>query len=95
MIAGVVDTGDKFIAGDNKYFYLKIFIFFRRCRWHRWQTFIREYLREFSKKFEMFLMGYSGARGTLIYEKNLKAKISCQTPFKGTQAWDNLEFFFT
>jgi hypothetical protein len=26
-------------------------------------------------------MGYSGARGTLIYEKNLKAKISCQTPF--------------
>ncbi len=27
-------------------------------------------------------MGYSGARGTLIYEKNPKAKISCQTPFK-------------
>jgi hypothetical protein len=26
-------------------------------------------------------MGYSGAPGTLIYEKNLKAKISCQTPF--------------
>ncbi len=26
-------------------------------------------------------MGYAGARGTLIYEKNLKAKISCQTPF--------------
>jgi hypothetical protein len=32
-------------------------------------TFIREYLREFSKKFEMVLKGYSGARGTLIYEK--------------------------
>ena len=30
----------------------------------------------------MVLMGYSGARGTLIYEKNLKSKISCQTPFK-------------
>jgi hypothetical protein len=30
----------------------------------------------------MVLMGYSGARGTLIYEKNLKVKISCQTPFK-------------
>jgi hypothetical protein len=30
-------------------------------------------------------MGYSGARGTLIYEKNLKAKISCQTPFKPRQ----------
>ncbi len=27
-------------------------------------------------------MGYSRAQGTLIYEKNLKAKISCQTPFK-------------
>ncbi len=27
-------------------------------------------------------MGYSGAQGTLIYEKNLKAKISFQTPFK-------------
>jgi hypothetical protein len=25
-------------------------------------------------------MGYSGIQGTLIYEKNLKAKISCQTP---------------
>jgi hypothetical protein len=25
-------------------------------------------------------MRYSGARGTLIYEKNLKSKISCQTP---------------
>ncbi len=28
-------------------------------------------------------MGYSGARGTLIYEKNLMSKISCQTPFYG------------
>ncbi len=27
-------------------------------------------------------MGYSGAQGTLIYEKNLMSKISCQTPFK-------------
>ncbi len=59
-----------------------MFIFFRRCRWHRWQTFIREYLREFSKKFEKIPMRYSEARGTLIYEKNLKSKISCQTPFK-------------
>ncbi len=36
----------------------------------------------FRKKFEMVLMVYSGARGTLIYEKNLMSKISCQTPFK-------------
>jgi len=27
-------------------------------------------------------MEYKGARGTLIHEKNLKLKISCQTPFK-------------
>jgi hypothetical protein len=36
----------------------------------------------------MVLMGYSGAQGTLrtlIYEKNLKAKISCQTPFQLSQ----------
>ncbi len=30
----------------------------------------------------MIPMADSGARGTLIYEKNLKSKISCQTPFK-------------
>jgi hypothetical protein len=65
--------------------YFKIFLFFRRCCWHRWKTFIREYLREFSKKIEMVLMGYSMARGTRFYEKNLMSKISCQTPFKGRQ----------
>jgi hypothetical protein len=26
-------------------------------------------------------LGYSGARGKLIREKNLNSKISCQTPF--------------
>jgi hypothetical protein len=31
----------------------------------------------------MILTEYSGARGTLIHEKKLKSKISCQTPFKG------------
>jgi hypothetical protein len=31
----------------------------------------------------MVLMGYSGARGTLIHEKNLMSKVSCQTPFNG------------
>ncbi len=44
--------------------------------------FIREYLREFSKKFEMVLMGFSEVWGKLISEKNLKLIISCQTPFK-------------
>jgi hypothetical protein len=31
----------------------------------------------------MILMDYSGARGTLIHEKKMRSKISCQTPFKG------------
>jgi hypothetical protein len=34
------------------------------------------------RKNTKWLMGHSGARGTLIYEKNLMLKISCQTPFK-------------
>jgi hypothetical protein len=29
-------------------------------------------------------MDYLGAWGTLIHEKNLKSKISCQTPFKAS-----------
>ncbi len=33
----------------------------------------------------MVLLGYSGAQGTMIYEKNLKSKISCQTPFNMRQ----------
>jgi hypothetical protein len=33
-------------------------------------------VREFSKKFEMVLMEYSGAGGKLIHEKNQKQKIS-------------------
>jgi hypothetical protein len=34
-----------------------------------------QYLREFSKKFEMILMLLSGAWGKVIHEKNLKQKI--------------------
>ncbi len=30
-------------------------------------------------------MEYLGAWGTLIHEKNLKSKISCQTPFKSVK----------
>ena len=41
-----------------------------------------EYLREFSKNFETVLMGYSGAGGKLIHEKNQKQKISWHCPFK-------------
>ncbi len=34
-------------------------------------------------KWSLWDTHYSGARGTLIHENNLKLKISCQTPFKG------------
>jgi hypothetical protein len=34
----------------------------------------RKYHRKFSKKFETVLMGHSGTRGTLIYEKKLEAQ---------------------
>jgi hypothetical protein len=34
--------------------------------------------------------------GKLIHVKNLKLKISCQTPYKGVQAWDiRLQGFYT
>jgi hypothetical protein len=38
-------------------------------------------------------MEYLGAWGTLIHEKNLKSKISCQTPFKGTVSSDRFKKF--
>jgi hypothetical protein len=39
----------------------------------------------------MIPIGYSEARGTLIYEKKLKSKISCQTPFKG-MFWEKIPY---
>ncbi len=57
---GVVDTGGNFAAGVVDTWH----------RWHRWCTLTRQYLREFSKKFETVLMEYSGAGGELIYGKN-------------------------
>ncbi len=65
-----------------KFFCLKIFSICHRCRWHRWCTLSREYLREFSKKFEMAVMVHSDASGKLIHEKNQKSKISWHCPFK-------------
>ncbi len=53
-----------------------------RCRWYRWCTLTSKYLREFSKKIETVLTGYSGAWGKLIHEKNQKQKISWHCPFK-------------
>ncbi len=37
--------------------------------------------RIFEKTLKRPNMGYPGARGTLVNEKKLKLKISCQTPF--------------
>ncbi len=69
LIAGVVDTAEKFIVGvvdiADKHSFAIISANFR-------------------KKVEMILMDYSGARGILTHEKKLRSKISCQTPFKGT-----------
>jgi hypothetical protein len=39
-------------------------------------------------------MEYSGAWGTLIHEKNLKSKISCQTPFKSQRKSFRCIYFF-
>ncbi len=40
-------------------------------------------------------MEYLGAWGTLIYEKNLKSKISCQTPFKAMAPAENYTVYNT
>ncbi len=81
--AGVVDTGGKFAAGvvDTGGNLPPVSIC-HRCCWHRWCTLTCEYLREFSKTFEMILMSLSGAWGKVIHEKNLKQQISWHCPFK-------------
>ncbi len=78
---GDVDTGGQFATGVVDTSGKNGGKICRRCRWYRWCTFTCEYLREFSKKFEMVLMGYSGAGGKLIHEKNQKQKISWHCPF--------------
>ncbi len=55
-----------------------------RCRWYWWCTLTCEYLREFSKKFETVLMGYSWAGGKLTHEKNQKQKSRDTVPLKST-----------
>ncbi len=41
-----------------------------------------EYLREFSKKFETVLIGYSGAGGELIHEKTRSKKSRDTVPLR-------------
>jgi hypothetical protein len=69
---GVVDTGinNASETGDK---------ICRRCCWHQccwygWCTLTCKYLQEFSKKIETVLMGYSGAGGKLVHDKNQKQK---------------------
>jgi hypothetical protein len=66
---------------NEKKLYLKIFSFIAGFVDTAEQHSFAIISGEFSKKIETIPMAYSGARGTLIYEKNLKSKISCQTPF--------------
>ncbi len=68
------------------------------CRWCRWYwccTWLAEYLHEFSKKFEMVLMGYSGAGGKLIHEKNQKQKISWHCPFNSNSQYPSVYLTLT
>jgi hypothetical protein len=71
----------KLLTKYLKNIYLKLFSFFAGVIDTADKHSFANISANFRKKFEMVLMGYSGAQGTLIYEKNLKAKISCQTPF--------------
>ncbi len=65
-----------------KFFWFKIFSICHRCKWHQWCTLSREYLREFSKKFQMAAIVYSGVWWKLIHEKYQKLKILWHCPFK-------------
>ncbi len=59
----------------------------------RWCTLSCQYLREFAKKFEMILIGYSGPWGKQIHAKNLRSKISWHCPFKGWLLFLDWKFF--
>ncbi len=56
-------------------------IFCRRYQWYQRCSLSCEYLRKFSKKFEMAPNGILRGLGKLIHEKYLKSKISSRCPF--------------
>jgi hypothetical protein len=68
---GINDTGGKFVAGVS-------------TTPVQWCTLSCEYLRAFSTKFEMALMGYSGAGKILIHDKKTEVEnlVTCTVPFK-------------
>jgi len=55
----------------------------------------REYLREFSKKFEMAVMLYSDAWGKLIHEKTRSRKSRDTVPLSGPQGNLKQLFFYS
>jgi hypothetical protein len=61
---------------------LKIFVICHRCQRHRWSTLCCEYLCDFWIKFEMVLMGYSGAGGKLIHKKTRSKKSRDTVPLR-------------
>jgi hypothetical protein len=73
--AGVVDTGGKFATGvvdtNRRQFATGVIDTGGKFLWY---TLTCEYLSEFSKKFEMTLMLFSGAWGKVIHEKKPEAK---------------------
>ncbi len=77
LIAGVNDTADKFVSGVVDTAEQFIAGIADTADKHSFAIISAN----FHKKVEMSLMEYSGARDTLIHEKKLKSKISCQTPF--------------
>ncbi len=85
IAAGINDTGGKFIYMLSllskgvptkllKFFWLKIFFICHQCQRHRWSILSCEYLSEFSKKFETFLIGHPGVGGKLIHKKTSSKK---------------------
>jgi hypothetical protein len=77
-VTGVVITGDKFITGVNDTREQLIAGVSNPGDEHSFANISAKV----SGTFEMAPREYSWAQGTLFHEKNLKSKISCQTPFK-------------
>ncbi len=74
-----------FIENSRRYSQVKVhhrWQICQKCQLHLWCTLSCEYLANFRKKYQTALTRYSKAWGKLIYEKNLKPKISQHCPFK-------------
>jgi hypothetical protein len=76
--AGVVDNGEKFVSGVIGTAEQFIAGIVDTVDKHSFAIISAN----FCKKVETILMGYSGAWETLIHEKKLKSKISCQISLK-------------